>query len=101
MTNPVFYGSMAHALGAYAILLTVAFFSRSWQDMWYTWLILLGLTAIKEFWYDVNFEIPQQPIIWGGIRDFLSYQAGAAIVMIIGFIKFKFLNKTYHRKFSE
>ncbi len=86
MTNQIFYGAMAHALGGYAILLTIAFFSRSWKDMVIGWVILLGLTAFKEFYYDTHFEIPIQDVA-GGIRDFVSYQTGAAIAMVLGFIK--------------
>lgn len=92
MTDPVFYGEMAHALGGYAILLTIAFFSRSWKDMTIGWFILLLLTAVKEFYYDTHFEIPVQDLK-GGLRDFLSYQAGAALAMFLGHLKLYFKNK--------
>jgi len=88
MTNPIFYGEMAHLLGGYAILLTIAFFSRSWKDMVIGWCILLGLTAAKEFYYDMHWEIPIQDFR-GGLRDFLSYQAGAALAMLMGWIKIR------------
>jgi hypothetical protein len=86
MTNQIFYGFMAHLLGGFAILLTIAFWSRNRKDMTIGWVILLAITAVKEFWYDVKFEIPPQDIP-GGFRDFMGYQLGAAIAMVMGWIK--------------
>ena len=50
------------------------------------WVVLLGLTAIKEFYYDTHFEIPVQDIS-GGTKDFISYQIGAAIGLAMSWFK--------------
>ncbi len=86
MTNPVFYGQMAHFMGGAFILMTVAFLSNSIKDVGFAWLLLVAITAFKEFYYDTHFEIPAQDIA-GGLRDFLSYQGGACLAFLITFLK--------------
>lgn len=70
-----------HFLFSYAVILTVMIFS-SWHSQWWTYgtIILLTVgTAIKEFWYDQNFEPVE--IRGSNLRDFLGYLYGNCMAM--------------------
>lgn len=87
MTDPVFYcGEMAHALGGYAILTTLALFTRSMKWVWGAWLVFLGATLFKEFYWDTHWEVPVQDFK-GGMHDFLSYQVGAVLALGMSWFK--------------
>jgi hypothetical protein len=62
----------AHMLsGAFIVFLPVVFHRASW--LWYIIPAYIILTAWKEFWYDVHYEIPE--IRGSGLRDFIHYQS--------------------------
>jgi hypothetical protein len=42
--------------------------------------------AVKEFWYDANYELPKQTA-FDNITDFLGYCAGVAIIWLVILIK--------------
>lgn len=86
MTDPRFYGSMAHAMGGFSIVLVIAFLTNSLKWTGLAWSLLIVLTAIKEFYYDTHFEIPVQDVP-GGMRDFLSYQFGTSVALLISYLK--------------
>lgn len=73
---------IAHALaGALAVLGVQALFGPRW-----VWLAAAAMTlfaAIKEFWFDVDFENAQTA--GNGLEDFLFYQAGIAAALILHF----------------
>ena|SRR5579863_4450349 len=85
MTNPVFYGSAAHFLGGYGVIMTCDHFSSKLLPRLVVWALFVVVTAVKEFWYDIRYEIPQQDVK-GGTRDFLSYQAGALFGFIVSLL---------------
>ena len=75
MTNPEFIAQAAHALTGYGVALTAAYFGWS---LWLAAALFVAYAALKEFWFDLNFETPKQTI-WDSMLDFTFYLVGLAI----------------------
>lgn len=86
MTNPIFYGEMAHALGGYAAIFTASQFTKKIWIRLVVLAVFIGITAVKEFYYDTHFEIPVQDFS-GGLRDFCAYQVGAVLGLVVGLVQ--------------
>jgi hypothetical protein len=78
MNSVDFLASMAHALAGCLIVLGAAVFLGFAPAWWVAWLVLAAVTAVKEYWYDANYEIPKQTFR-DNTLDFAFYQVGAAI----------------------
>ena len=70
---------IAHVLAGISLVVTTAYFSNS--SVWWTTGLSVGLilyAAVKEFWYDANYEIPHQT--WeDNLLDFGMYCAGIGL----------------------
>ena len=73
-TNPNFIAFMAHSGVAYAIVYTLP---------WNWWVVLAGLlaAAVKEFWFDSNYESPPQSFDDNAL-DFAGYATGIVLASL-------------------
>lgn len=76
---------IGHFLGGYAIVLTAAFFGRQWAALGFG-AALLVYAAVKEFWYDANYEIPHQTAADNWL-DFSMYAVGITVGLVVVFAK--------------
>ena len=88
MTNDFFIGFMAHLLGSVSLLLTVALLSKlEMGAILIASAAMLFAAAIKEFVYDLNFEIPKQTLKDSAL-DFVGYCAGIATAWLVIAVRF-------------
>jgi hypothetical protein len=86
MNDPTFLAQSAHFFGAIAVLMTAShIFGKEVA------LIIAGvfvvLALIKEFWYDLNYELPKQTV-GDSALDFTFYMVGVVVACcFIIFIK--------------
>ena len=74
--NPNFNAQAAHFAVGYGVAVTARWrFSR--QLRWIAW-AFVGYAALKEFWYDANYEIPKQ-IFRDNLEDFAFYILGLLV----------------------
>ncbi len=82
MTNPQYLAQVGHSLGGYAVITTSILFSMATGTGCVPTIIVtvLGVAAaaVKEFWYDMKFELPKQT--WtDSLMDFGFYMLGALV----------------------
>jgi hypothetical protein len=79
-----FSENMAHVLGGYGAVLTVAFYSFLGYGIvpWHWYLGLVVLAALKEYAYDAAFETPHQTFKMNSI-DFLGYVVGIGLGLLV------------------
>ena len=77
-TNPTFIAFNAHCWFAFAALVT-------WGDP-VGFPVLLAVAAVKEFWFDANYETPKQNFL-DNFTDFTGYLVGLGL----GYIKITYL----------
>lgn len=82
MNDPRFLAQIAHALGAYSVVLTAEYFGGHKICILFAALFVI-YAAVKEFWYDANFELPKQTT-FDNVLDFTFYMVG--IVVCLGVI---------------
>jgi hypothetical protein len=84
MTNPIFLAESAHFFGAIATIMTS---TRFWgkKGAIITAIIFTICAAIKEFWYDLGYELPKQTF---GISllDYAFYIIGIVVALLIVFL---------------
>lgn len=95
MAHPTFIAQSAHFFSAIAVILTAHHLCGKKPA-----LIAAGIFTvcafIKEFWYDLNYELPKQTVA-DGILDFCFYMIGIIFVSsLIYFIKPKQITETTH-----
>ena len=84
MNDPNVLAQIAHVLGGFAIVLTVAYCVRAHRPRALAFAVgvaaigVIAYAAVKEFWYDPNYEDPPQTTA-DNVIDFVSYVVGAAI----------------------
>jgi hypothetical protein len=81
MNDPNVLAQFGHAGIPYGMLLTVAKYN------WHFWPIavgLLGYAALKEFWFDANYEVPHQTFA-NNMTDFSFYCLGIGLAMLVYF----------------
>lgn len=86
MNNPQYLAQVGHFFGAYSLILTVARFQGSVPHLALAvYTALLVAAAIKEFWYDMRYELPVQT--WAdSIEDFVFYAFGGSAALMVGCI---------------
>lgn len=75
--------AVAHFLGGYAGVLTLAVFGRPHWALSST-LGVISWAAVKEFWFDPRHE--GAPIFWSGVVDFSWYMAGMFAGLAVGLL---------------
>ena len=77
MNNPTFLAQFAHFFGMVAIIMSISHFLGLRGG-----LIVAGLlvvyAVIKEFWYDLGYELPKQTLADSGL-DFAFYMVGIIV----------------------
>jgi len=90
MNNVQYLAACAHFFGAYSIVLTIAFVSKN--NGWRTILVVLALgtilAGVKEFWYDMNYELPPQTLLYS-TEDFVSYIVGGYVGALMVYLRGK------------
>ena len=79
IASNTFSENVVHVLAGYGAVLTVARFGGRRLPWCLTFLVL---AAVKEYWYDENFEIPKQTEL-ENTADFLGYILGIALGAIV------------------
>jgi hypothetical protein len=84
MTNDQFdnmVAQIAHASAAYAVTVTFYVFGIS---MIYPILSIVAFAALKEFWYDIKYESPEESGgVPGSIKDFIFYLLGLTLALLV------------------
>jgi hypothetical protein len=78
MNNPQYLAQIGHFLGGIALILLVTIFTWKIEYTSITFITGVVAAAIKEFWYDANYELPKQT--WqDNLMDFSFYLLGGVI----------------------
>jgi hypothetical protein len=76
----IFVAEVAHFSVAYGIIFTVL---TKWPELGIPIaLIGAGLAALKEFWYDTNYEQPKQDFL-ANLLDFSCYLGGILLAFLV------------------
>ena len=79
-------GSLAHVFfGAWITLACVYMFGP--KSLYWTLPLLVTYAAIKEFWWDENYETADER--WNGFYDFGTYISGGILTLIMVWIRVK------------
>jgi hypothetical protein len=81
MNNPTFLAQSAHFFAAYSVMMTADHFWGKTASL-ITAGIFMAVAAVKEFWYDANYEIPKQTN-FDNILDFSGYAVGTAVALLV------------------
>lgn len=88
MTDPTFLAQSAHFFSAIAIGMTVAYFWGKKGCIIATG-CFAGIMGIKEFWYDLMFELPKQSF-GDSLLDYIFYLIGLSVALsLVLFVKKK------------
>ena len=84
MNSPVYLAQVAHFFGAYTVIFTTFHFAGLQKAILAT---LTGalIAAIKEFWYDANYELPKQTS-FDNILDFTMYVIGGGVALLVSWL---------------
>lgn len=84
MNNPDFLAQAAHSGWACAIVLIANLLGGTWACLIVA-ALMVGYAAVKEFWFDANFEIPKQTAAdnW---EDFAGYMGGLVFGLLVVFV---------------
>lgn len=84
MNNAVVLAQIAHVLGGYGIVLTAAFL---WGHVACVMaaVLLTAYAAVKEFWYDLKYEVDPVQTWKDSLLDFSMYMAGIALALWVVF----------------
>lgn len=81
MNNPTFLAQAAHFFGAIAIVMTCVYF-RNKKAAWIAASTIVAGAAVKEFWYDLAYELPKQTI-GNSTLDFSFYLLGSIVALLL------------------
>lgn len=85
MNDPRYLAQVGHFLGAYSLVFTVHHFTNT-RITGYVFIAGITAAALKEFWYDANYELPKQTSFDNWL-DFSMYVAGGVVGFAIGLLK--------------
>lgn len=89
MNNPQVLAQFGHSLGGLAVVLIPAFLWGLIPAIVCCGVLWL-LAVVKEFWYDMVYELPKQTI-WDSLMDFGFYVLGSSVGMLLVLIKLVWL----------
>jgi hypothetical protein len=89
MNNPQYLAQVGHTLAGCLALVVAALF-WGMPGVWPTLVALVAAAAIKEFWYDLRYELPKQTLADSGM-DFAFYLVGGALGLGLACVKFYLL----------
>ena len=83
MASPDFTAQMAHLFFAGFVIVVASLFGERLTPV-----VLLGATlaALKEFWFDLTYELPAQTLS-GSTLDFAMYLAGMGVGMAVVWLR--------------
>jgi hypothetical protein len=89
MNNPQYLAQVGHFLGGCLLLvlsaLVCATLGVGWHPSVFVFLAGCIAAALKEFWYDMKYELPRQT--WSdSIMDFTFYVIGGCVGFNIGLV---------------
>lgn len=86
MNNPQYLAQVGHSLGGCLVITLVALFTGSMAVCLAALVVGLALAALKEFWYDANYELPVQTPAdnW---MDFGFYALGGGVGLGLAALK--------------
>jgi hypothetical protein len=84
MNNPQYLAQVGHFLGGASLIVITTLFAVTLGAGWTPILIVLGIgvaaASLKEFWYDMKYELPKQT--WGdSFMDWGFYMLGGGVGM--------------------
>lgn len=100
MDNPTFLAEMAHFAWAYGILLTAALWSATRRQLVCLFLAFVVFAVVKEYWYDLNYEIPADSVS-GSTLDFCVYMLGGLVALGVVWLRRHRLNCALRRIEAE
>lgn len=80
MNDPTYLAQSAHFFGAITAVMIASYFWGKKGCLWAAGIFATAAT-IKEFWYDLNFELPKQTF-WDSTLDYTFYLVGVAVAVI-------------------
>jgi len=91
MNNPQYLAQIGHFLAGGSVIVIATLFSVVLGAGWLPVLITLAVgvvaASLKEFWYDMVYELPKQT--WGdSIMDWSFYMLGAGVGMGLAALAF-------------
>lgn len=99
MNDAQVLAQFGHSLGACLLVTFTTLMSISLGGRWPAVIVvvILGViaAAVKEFWYDMKFELPTQTW-WDSIEDFLFYMLGLTVGVGVTALAFHVANATKH-----
>jgi hypothetical protein len=82
MNNSQYLAQVGHFFGAYFVVVTTAMFFKSWHVVLPVLAVGIVVAAIKEFWYDLKYELPKQSFS-DSFEDFAFYMLGAGTATVV------------------
>jgi hypothetical protein len=94
MNNTQYLAQVGHFFGAYGIVLTTLVFTLVTHHGWtpIVWVLSLGVVyaTVKEFYYDMRYELPKQT--WGdSAMDFAFLVLGGAVAALVSFFALRYV----------
>lgn len=91
MTNYNFIAFMAHSCSALSLMLLTGYLLGSTWTMPMA-LAIMVFAGVKEFWYDIKYELPKQTVT-DGFLDFAGYIAGTFVGSLVVMLAHHYLGK--------
>jgi hypothetical protein len=85
MTDPQYLSQIGHFLGGGSLILITALFF-GFVPCFYTFSAIIVLASIKEFWYDMKYEIDPKQTWSDSIMDFSFYILGGLVGIAFAFV---------------
>lgn len=83
MNNSQYLAQVGHFFGACTIILLVGLFSETHREFpLYAYGFGIAVAAVKEFWYDMVYELPKQTWL-DSIMDFFFYALGGTFALVV------------------
>lgn len=80
--EPQYLAQVGHFLGGAALMFLACVFAGFAPTWWVAWICIALAAAVKEYWYDANYELPKQTFS-DNTMDFAFYQLGAGVGVLV------------------